>query len=354
MEQKTMMALVKKEPKPGLTLAEVPIPSTEPGQVKISILKAAICGTDLHIYNWDEWSQRTIKTPQIIGHEFVGEIVELGDGVSEYKIGDIVSGEGHIVCKTCRNCMAGRLHLCKFTVGVGVNRDGCFAEYLVIPAENVVRVVEGIPLDIAACFDALGNAVHTALKFDLTGEDVLITGAGPIGIMAAIICRHCGAKKIAITDINSYRLKLAKETVPSAWTIDPREISMSDLMREMKMTEGFDVGLEMSGSEAAFVDMVEHMGNGGRIALLGIHSGKTLINWDKVVFGGLTIQGIYGREMFDTWYKMMSMLQTGLDVTKVITHRFDYKDYEKGFLAMQNGESGKVVLDWADCGRTTT
>ena len=348
MGKETMMALVKTGPEPGLTLKEVPIPLTKPGQVKIRVLKASICGTDLHIYNWDEWSRRTIKTPQIIGHEFVGEIVEIGDGVTGYKIGEVVSGEGHIVCKTCRNCMAGRLHLCKFTVGVGVNRDGCFAEYLVIPAENVVRLVEGIPLDIASFFDALGNAVHTALKFDLTGEDVLITGAGPIGIMSAIVCRHCGAKKIAITDINPYRLKLAKDVVPSAWVVDPREISTSDLMRDMNMTEGFDIGLEMSGSDVAFTDMVEHMGNGGRIALLGIHSGKTLINWDKVVFGGLTIQGIYGREMFDTWYKMMSMLQTGLDVEKIITHRYDYKDYEKGFAAMQNGESGKVVLTWAE------
>ena len=243
--------------------------------------------------------------------------------------------------------MAGRLHLCKYTVGVGVNRDGCFAEYVVIPAENVVRIVEGISLDVAACFDALGNAVHTALKFDLTGEDIFITGAGPIGIMAAIICRHCGAKKIAITDLNPYRLKLAKDAVPSIWAVNPREISTSKLMKEMNMTEGFDIGLEMSGSDAAFTDMVEHMDNGGRIALLGIHSGNTLINWDKVVFGGLTIQGIYGREMFDTWYKMMSMLQTGLDVEKVITHRFDYKDYEEGFKVMQSGLSGKVVLNWA-------
>ena len=347
MNQKTMMALVKTEPKPGLHLLEVPVPQTQPGQVKIRILKSAICGTDLHIYNWDEWSQRTIKPPMIIGHEFVGEIVELGGGVTEYNVGDIVSGEGHIVCKTCRNCMAGRLHLCKNTVGVGVNRDGCFAEFIVIPAENVVRIVEGIPLDVAACCDALGNAVHTALKFDLTGEDVLITGAGPIGIMAAIVCRHCGAKKIAITDLNPYRLKLAKEVVPSAWVVDPREISISKLMKDMKMTEGFDIGLEVSGSDAAFTDMVDHMGHGGRIALLGFHGAKTLINWDKVVFAGLTIQGIYGREMFDTWYKMMSMLQTGLDVEKVITHRFDAKDYEKGFKAMQNGESGKVVLNWA-------
>ena len=343
-----MMALVKEKPGPGLTMMEVPIPSAGPGQVKIRVLKTAICGTDLHIYNWDAWSDRTIKPPVIIGHEFVGEIVELGGGVSSYQIGDIVSGEGHIICKTCRNCMAGRRHLCKNTVGVGVNRDGCFAEFLTIPAENVVRVAEGIPLEIAACFDALGNAVHTALKFDLTGEDILITGAGPIGIMAAIICRHCGAKKIAITDLNPYRLALVKGILPSVWAIDPRETSTSELMKLMDMTEGFDIGLEMSGSDIAFTDMVEHMDNGGRIALLGIHSGKTLINWDKVVFGGLTIQGIYGREMFETWYKMMSMLQTGLDISKVITHQFDAKDYEKGFTAMQTGSSGKVVLTWSE------
>jgi len=350
MPKETMMALVKVEPTPGLTLMKVAVPRTKPGTVKIRVLKSAICGTDLHIYNWDEWSQRTIKTPQIIGHEFVGEIVELGGGVTEYSVGDIVSGEGHIVCKTCRNCMAGRLHLCQNTIGIGVNTNGCFAEYIVIPSENIVRIVDGIPLDIVACFDALGNAVHTALKFDLTGEDVLITGAGPIGIMAAIICRHCGAKKIAITDINPYRLKLAKEAVPTAWTINPREVSTTQLMQDMKITEGFDIGLEMSGNGTAFTEMVESMNNGGRIALLGIHSGETLINWDKVVFGGLTIQGIYGREMFDTWYKMMSMLQTGLDVSKVITHIFDARDYEKGFAVMQNGESGKVVLNWAERG----
>jgi len=343
-----MKALVKERPGPGLTLMEVPVPETKPGQVRIRVLKTAICGTDLHIYNWDAWSERTIKTPMVIGHEFVGEIVELGGGVTSYQVGDIVSGEGHIICKTCRNCMAGRRHLCKNTIGVGVNRDGCFAEYLVIPAENVVRLAEGIPLDVASCFDALGNAVHTALKFDVTGEDVLITGAGPIGIMAAAICRHCGAKKIAITDLNHYRLDLAKGIVPGIWAVDPREISTSDLMKKMNMAEGFDIGLEMSGSEKAFTDMVEHMDSGGRIALLGIHSGKTIINWDRVVFGGLTIQGIYGREMFETWYKMMSMLQTGLAVSKVITHRLDAIDYEEGFAAMQTGNSGKVVLTWSE------
>jgi len=281
-----------------------------------------------------------------IGHEFVGEIVGLGEGVTNYRPGDIVSGEGHIICGVCRNCMAGRRHLCPNTVGVGVNRDGCFAEYLVIPATNVVRVAEGIPLEIAACFDPLGNAVHTALKFDLTGEDVLITGAGPIGIMAAAICRHRGAKKIAITDINSYRLELAKNITPGIFAVNPRETSTDELMRIMNMSEGFDVGLEMSGSEGAFADMVKHMCNGGRISLLGIHSGKTVIDWDRVVFGGLTIQGIYGREMYDTWYKMMSMLQSGLDIGGVITHCFDFRDFEKGFVAMNSGNSGKVILNW--------
>jgi len=348
MNDEKMFALVKERPEPGLTLMEVPIPEAGPGDVKIRIIKTSICGTDLHIYNWDAWSQRTIKTPMVIGHEFVGEIVELGGGVTRYQVGDIVSGEGHIVCNTCRNCMAGRRHLCKNTIGVGVNRDGCFAQYLVIPSENVVRMAEGIALDVASFFDALGNAVHTALKFDITGEDILITGAGPIGIMAAAICRHCGAKKIAITDLNPYRLNLAKEIVPSIWAVDPREISITALMREMKMVEGFDIGLEMSGSAAAFTHMVKNMNAGGRIALLGIPGGETLINWDKVVFGGLAIQGIYGREMFETWYKMMSMLQTGLDVSKVITHRLDVKDFEQGFAAMQSGQSGKVVLDWGN------
>jgi len=343
-----MYAIVKETAGPGLTMKEVPVPETGPGQVKVQILKTAICGTDLHICRWDAWSQRTLRPPLIIGHEFVGKIVELGAGVTGYSLGDVVSGEGHIVCSTCRNCMAGKRHLCKNTVGVGVNRDGCFAQYLVIPAMNVVKVADGITLDIAACFDPLGNAVHTALKFDLTGEDVLITGAGPIGVMAAAICRHCGAKKIAITDINPYRRELSKRITPDIFAVDPRETSLTQLMRDMRMTEGFDIGLEMSGNDAAFADMVEHMNNGGRIALLGIHSQPTLINWDKVVFGGLTINGIYGREMFDTWYKMMSMLQTGLNIDKVITHRFNYRDYEAGFAVMDSGNSGKVVLDWAE------
>ncbi|MCL2366032.1 MAG: L-threonine 3-dehydrogenase [Oscillospiraceae bacterium] len=347
MANNTMMALVKMKAEPGLTYMQVPIPEVGSGQVMIKILKTAICGTDLHIYNWDAWSERTIKTPQIIGHEFVGEVYKLGAGVKGFEIGEIVSGEGHIVCNHCRNCLAGRHHLCMNTIGVGVNRDGCFAQYLVIPAENVVRVAKGISLDVVSMFDALGNAVHTALKFDIIGEDILITGAGPIGIMAAIICRHCGAKKIAITDMNEYRLALAKKAVPDIWAVDPRKTSLKELMKNMNMAEGFDIGLEMSGAERAFADMVESMNNGGKIALLGIHSGRTVINWDHVVFKGLTIMGIYGREMFETWYKMMAMLQTGLDVSEVITHRFAAKDFEKGFEAMQSGNSGKVVLTWS-------
>jgi len=348
MGNETMLAIVKGSPGPGLAMTEVPVPSAGPGQVKIRILKTAICGTDLHIYTWDAWSQRTIRTPQIVGHEFVGEIAELGSGVTGYKTGEIVSGEGHIVCNTCRNCMAGRRHLCRNTVGVGVHRDGCFAEYLVIPAVNIVRVAEGIPLEVASFFDALGNAVHTALKFDLTGEDVLITGAGPIGIMAAVVCRHCGAKKIAITNRGEFRRNLAAECVPDIWAVNPQETTIPELMKKMNMTEGFDIGLEMSGNAGAFTDMVENMNTGGRVALLGIPGGETLINWNKVVFGMLTIQGIYGREMFETWYKMMSMLQTGLDVSKVITHRYEAKDYVEGFEAMRSGNCGKVVLSWAE------
>lgn len=346
--KETMLALVKEKPEPGLILTEVPIPKAGPCDVKIRILKTAICGTDLHIYNWDAWSERTLRPPLIVGHEFVGEVVEAGEFASDFKPGDIVSGEGHIVCKGCRNCKAGRRHLCKNTVGVGVNRDGCFAEYMVIPRDNVVRVAPGIPLDVAACFDPLGNAVHTALKYDLPGEDVLITGAGPIGIMAAAISRHCGAKNIVITDVNEYRRDLARIIVPDVFAIDPREKSMPEIMREIGMTEGFDVGMEMSGNEGAFASMVENMDNGGKIALLGIHSGKTVIDWDKVVFNGLTITGIYGREIFDTWYKMMSMLQTGLNISDVITHHFGFRDYEKGFAVMREGLSGKVVLTWAE------
>lgn len=342
-----MDAIVKAQTGPGVELQRVPVPKVGINDVKIRILKTAICGTDLHIYNWDEWSQRTIKAPLIIGHEFVGQIVELGSNVVGFCVDDIVSGEGHIVCKTCRNCMAGRRHLCINTKGVGVNRNGAFAEYLVIPQENVVRVELGIPLDVCACFDPLGNAVHTALKYDLVGEDVLITGAGPIGIMAAAISRHCGAKHVVLTDIDDYRLELAK-FVPGVHTVNTQHIPLREAMKTLNMKEGFDVGLEMSGSEPAFAEMVECMDNGGKIALLGIHSGQTTINWDKVVFNGLTIQGIYGREIFETWYKMMSMLQTGLDISPIITHRFNYKEYEQGFAAMNEKRAGKVILNWSE------
>lgn len=342
----TMRALVKEAPGKGLKLKEVPIPEVGIGDVKIRVLKSAICGTDLHIYNWDEWSQRTIRPPVILGHEFVGEIVEMDAHARGYQVGDIVSAEGHIVCKTCRNCMAGRWHLCKNTVGIGVNRDGAFAEYVVVPCENVVRVAGGIDLNVAACFDPLGNAVHTALKFDLTGEDVLITGAGPIGIMAAAICRHCGAKHIAITDVNDYRLELARCVTPDVLALNVTKDTIPQAMRRLGMKEGFDVGLEMSGSEQAFNSMIDNMNSGGKVALLGIHSGKTLINWDKVVFNGLTITGIYGREVFETWYKMMSMLQTGLNVSGVITHCLNYNDFEEGFAVMNSGKSGKVILNW--------
>ena len=344
--KKTMLALVKTAPAEGLELLEVPVPEMGVGDVMIKIHQTAICGTDIHIYNWDAWSQRTIKTPMTIGHEFVGEIVAMDAHASGYQIGDIVSGEGHVVCKTCRNCMAGRRHLCRNTVGVGVNRNGAFAEYLVIPYENVVKVAQGIPEEVAACFDPLGNAVHTALKFDLVGEDVLITGAGPIGIMAAAICRHCGAKNIVITDVNEERLKLAKGIATDIYTLNVAKNGITDAMKALNMREGFDVGLEMSGNETAFASMVDNMNAGGKIALLGIHASSTAINWDKVVFNSLTLQGIYGREMFETWYKMMSMLQTGLDISGVITHRFDVRDYKKGFNVMRSGNSGKVVLDW--------
>ncbi|MDL2220430.1 L-threonine 3-dehydrogenase, partial [Eubacteriales bacterium OttesenSCG-928-N14] len=289
-----MDALVKEQPGASLALKQVPMPKMGVGDVLIRVLKTAICGTDMHIYNWDAWSERTIQTPMVIGHEFVGEIIAMDDHACGYRVGDIVSGEGHIVCKTCRNCMAGRRHLCKHTIGVGVNRQGAFAQYLSLPYENVVRLEKGIDLDVAACFDPLGNAVHTALKFDLVGEDVLITGAGPIGIMAAAICRHCGAKNVVITDMNEYRLDLASKTTQLT-TLNVSKQSISDVMKDLGMREGFDIGLEMSGSEPAFASMIEHMNSGGKVALLGIHSGETRINWDKVVFNGLTIQGIYGR-----------------------------------------------------------
>ncbi|MBO5321650.1 MAG: L-threonine 3-dehydrogenase [Clostridia bacterium] len=342
-----MKALVKKFPEKGLWFEDVPEPSVGNNDVKIKIHKTAICGTDLHIYNWDEWSQNTIKTPRVIGHEYVGEIVEVGENVRNWKIGDLVSGEGHIVCGKCRNCLAGKGHLCKETVGVGVNRDGAFAEYLVIPQENVRKCEEGISEEMYSIFDPFGNAVHTALSFNLVGEDVLITGAGPIGIMAAVVCKYAGARRVVITDINDTRLELAKK-LGIEYTVNTAKEDLSRVKEELLIKEGFDVGLEMSGSEIAFNTMIDNMVNGGKIALLGILKNDAKIDWNKIIFNGLIIKGIYGREMSETWYKMSAMLQGGLDISDIITHRLDVRDYEQGFEAMNSGKAGKVILDWTN------
>jgi threonine 3-dehydrogenase len=342
-----MKALVKKSAEPGLWLDEVDVPEPGINDVLIKINKTAICGTDLHIYNWDAWSQKTIKTPMTIGHEFVGTVEGCGSNVHDLKIGEIVSGEGHLVCGKCRNCRAGRWHLCKDTCGVGVNREGAFAEYLCIPVTNVWQCDPEIPTDILSCFDPFGNAVHTALSFDLIGEDVLITGAGPIGLMAVAIAKHVGARHVVITDVNSYRLELALK-MGATRAIDVKTEKIKDVMDELGMKEGFDVGLEMSGSAQAFRDMLANMFHGGKIAILGILEPKTVIDWDLVIFNGLTLKGIYGRKMFETWYKMTSLLQSGLDISSVITHRFHYTDFDKGFKMMRAGNCGKVVLNWAD------
>ena len=340
-----MKALVKKFPEKGLWMEDVPEPQIGENDVKIKIRKTAICGTDLHIYNWDAWSQKTIKTPMTIGHEYVGEIVEVGRNVTGWKVGDIVSGEGHIVCGRCRNCLSGNGHLCKDTIGVGVNRDGAFAEYLVIPKENVRRCEEGVDEEMYAIFDPFGNAVHTALSFNMAGEDVLITGAGPIGIMAAAVCKFVGARHVVITDINDDRLELAK-TLGIRHTVNTAKEDLSTVMEKLNIKEGFDIGLEMSGSEIAFNSMIDHMVHGGRMALLGILKSDAKIDWSKVIFNGLIIKGIYGREMHETWYKMSAMLQGGLDISNIITHRMDVRDFEKGFEAMNSGKCGKVILDW--------
>ncbi len=342
-----MKALVKKFPEKGLWMEDVPEPTTGSGEVKIKIHKTAICGTDLHIYNWDAWSQKTIKTPMVIGHEYVGEIVEIGENVRGFEIGEIVSGEGHIVCGKCRNCLSGRGHLCKETVGVGVNRDGAFAEYLVIPQENVRKCEKNVPEEMYAIFDPYGNAVHTALSFNLVGEDVLITGAGPIGIMAACVAKYAGARHVVITDINDDRLELAK-TLGIENTVNTMKEDLKPVMEKLLIKEGFDVGLEMSGSEIALNTMIDHMIPGGKIALLGLLKSNAQIDWSKVIFNGLIIKGIYGREMCETWYKMSAMIQGGLDISKIITHRMDVKDYEKGFEAMNSGKCGKVILDWTN------
>ena len=342
---KTMKALVKSKPERGLWLEDVPIPEIGHNEVLIKIVKTAICGTDVHIYNWDEWSQQTIPIPMPIGHEFVGRIEKTGSHVFDFNPGDLVSGEGHLICGHCRNCLAGRRHLCMDTRGVGVNRPGAYAEYLAIPVTNVWYCDTTIPLDILACFDPLGNATHTALSFDTLGEDVLITGAGPIGCMAASIARHSGARHIVVTDINPYRLALA-EKAGATVTVDVRKRQLEDVQAELGMKEGFDVAMEMSGNPAALNAILDNMCHGGKIALLGIMPRKTEIDWNKVVFNMLTIKGIYGREMYETWYKMTSMIQTGLDISGLITHKFHYTEFKKGFDVMRSGQSGKVILDW--------
>ncbi|MBI5243040.1 MAG: L-threonine 3-dehydrogenase [Elusimicrobia bacterium] len=340
-----MKALVKKRPEKGLWLEDVPEPGISENDALIKIKQTAICGTDVHIYQWDAWAQETIPVPMHVGHEFVGEVVKVGKEVAGVHPGMRVSGEGHVVCGHCRNCRAGTRHLCPNTKGVGINRPGCFAEYLSIPAINVFPIPEGIGDDEASILDPLGNAVHAALSFDLVGEDVLVTGAGPIGIMAAAVARHVGARHVAITDINEYRLDLARKLgVKNA--VDIRRTSLKEVMASLKMTEGFDAGMEMSGSAEAFHGMVDSMKNGGKIALLGILPSDTAIPWSHVIFKGLFIKGIYGREMFETWYKMCAMLQSGLDVKKIVTHRFPADRFEEGFEVMIAGKSGKVILEW--------
>ena len=342
-----MKALVKSHSEKGIWLEDVPMPEVGSNEVLIKVQKTAICGTDVHIYNWDEWAQKTIKTPMITGHEFAGVIADMGDGVKGLKVDDVVSAEGHVVCNRCRNCLGGRKHLCPNTVGIGVNRDGAFAEYIVVPAENVFRPTQDVSTDLLACFDPFGNAVHTALSFYMLGEDVLITGAGPIGIMAAMVAVHAGARNVVITDLNEYRLNLVKEVVPKAIPLNASKEKISkDFLDRLCIFEGFDVGLEMSGSPQAFGDMLKFMINGGKIAMLAIMPPGSGIDWNLVVFKGLQIKGIYGREIFETWYKGSMMVQSGLPLDKIITHHFHYTDFQKGFDVMCSGQSGKVILNW--------
>ena len=342
---KTMRALAKAQAKPGLWLEEVPVPEIGINDVLIRVHKTGICGTDLHIYNWDEWAQETIHVPMVIGHEFVGEVAAVGSNVADFFVGDIVSAEGHVVCGRCRNCLAGRRHLCKDTKGIGVNRTGAFAEYISVPMTNVWHHAQGVDWEVAAIFDPFGNAVHTALSFDVLGEDVLITGAGPIGIMAVAVAKHAGARFVVITDVNDYRLNLAKK-MGATVALNVRTGKLADVQQQLGMKEGFDVGLEMSGNPDAFRQLIGNMCHGGKIAMLGIPTQPIEIDWQKVVFNMLTIKGIYGREMYETWYKMTVMLESGLDIKPVITHRFPYTEFEKGFEVMQTGRSGKVILDW--------
>src|SRR5690606_30313230 len=340
-----MKALVKARPEEGLWMERVPLPEIGPNDVLIKVRKTAICGTDVHIWNWDEWARKTVPVPLVVGHEFVGEVADVGAAVTEYRVGQRVSGEGHIVCGHCRNCRAGRRHLCRNTLGVGVQRPGAFAEYLSLPQHNGVAVPGGVPDEVAAIFDPLGNAVHTALSFDLVGEDVLVTGAGPIGIMGALVAQCVGARKVVITDINPTRLERARKLGVHR-AVDASSEKLADVMREEGMTEGFDVGLEMSGSAGAFRDMIDVMNNGGKIAILGIAPTGFSIDWNKVIFKMLTLKGIYGREMFETWYKMIALVQGPLDISGIITHRIAADDFQTGFDAMRSGEASKVVMDW--------
>jgi threonine 3-dehydrogenase len=341
-----MRALTKAGPERGLVLVDVAEPGYGINDVLIRVRKTGICGTDLHIYDWDDWAQRTIPTPMVVGHEFVGEVVAVGSNVSDFHEGDLVSGEGHVVCGRCRNCMAGRRHLCAHTIGLGVNRQGAFAEYVALPMTNIWKHWPGIDEDVASIFDPFGNATHTALSFPVLGEDVLITGAGPIGCMAAAIVRHAGARHVVVTDLNSYRRELAAR-MGATVVVDPRERDLADVQRELGMTEGFDIALEMSGSAEALDAILRNMAHGGRIAVLGIPAGETAIDLETVVFNMLTLKGIYGREMYETWYQMTVMLQSGLDIRPVISHRFPYDDFEDAFAVARSGEAGKVILDWA-------
>lgn len=340
-----MKALVKKEARPGLWLLDVPEPEIGINDVLIRVDRTGICGTDLHVYEWDAWARRTIPVPLVVGHEFVGDVVEVGSNVSDFRPGDMVSAEGHVVCGRCRNCLAGRRHLCKATCGIGVNRPGAFAEYISVPMTNVWHHKDTVDRDVAAIFDPFGNAVHTALAFNVLGEDVLVTGAGPIGIMAAAVARHAGARYVVITDLNEYRLELARRLGVTE-ALDIRTATLEETQRRLRMREGFDVGLEMSGNPEAFRSMIANMCHGGKIALLGIPSEPIEIDWNTVIFNMLTIRGIYGREMYETWYKMTVMLESGLDIRPVITHRFPAAEFERGFEAMRTGRSGKVLLHW--------
>lgn len=342
-----MKALIKREATPGIWIDDIPEPEPGINDVIIKVQRTAICGTDMHIYHWDAWAQKTIPVPMVVGHEFVGEIVDVGTNVNDFRPGQIVSGEGHVVCGRCRNCMAGRRHLCNQTSGIGVDRPGAFAEYLALPMSNVWEHSPGIDLDVASLFDPLGNAVHTALQHDLLGEDVLITGAGPIGAMAAAVCKHAGARHVVVTDVIDARLELAK-TLGATRTVNVSRERVADAQRSLGMSEGFDVGLEMSGNPQAFNELIDNMCHGGKVSILGIPSQDTAIDWNKVIFNMLTLKGIYGREMYETWYKMSVMIESGLDVSPVITHRLPYSEFQQGFDVMSSGEASKVILNWED------